>query len=224
MKLKNILFFFLMFTIFILNACGDDNDDGGESEDLNVRVIYIDDNVDITTTWTNGRDEGYATTVYVIQKWDFYIDNVTLNIESGVIIKFHPLSGPYMMMSHSGKVIANGTSDDPIIFTSYYDDTNGGDTNKDDNTTTPNAGDWYQVSTNSTQDSIFNHCHFYYGGNGSYKCTLDLFGSAATVTNCVFAHNLGGKDGDFYFGALDAGDASVGTIITGNRFYDNISL
>ncbi len=127
-----------------------------------------------------------------------------------------------MVLGSGGKILANGTAARPIIFTSYKDDVHGGDTNKDGGLTTPAAGDWMNIATNGEQDSQFSYCHFYYGGGGSYLNTLELYDSRATVTNCVFAHNRGGKTGDFYYGALDASEALSGTVIQGNRFYDNI--
>ena len=115
----------------------------------------------------------------------------TLIIEPGTIIKFHPINGPYLVLGTGGKIIANGTAAEPIIFTSFKDDAHGGDTNKDGSSTTPAVGDWFQINTNGEQDSLFNYCHFYYGGGGSYLNTLELFSSKATVTNCVFAFNKG---------------------------------
>jgi len=78
------------------------------------------------------------------------------------------------------------------------------------------------IATNGEQDSQFSHCHFYYGGGGSYLNTLELYDSRTTVINCIFAYNKGGKSGDFYYGALDASQALAGTVIAGNRFYGNI--
>ena len=46
-------------------------------------------------------------------------------------------------------------------------------------------------------------------------------GSIATVTNSTFAHN-DGSDSSGGYGALDASDASAGTVIQNNTFYDNV--
>jgi len=93
---------------------------------------------------------------------------------------------------------------------------------RDGSSTTQAAGDWMNIATNGEQDSQFSHCHFYYGGGGSYLNTLELYDSRTTVINCIFAYNKGGKSGDFYYGALDASQALAGTVIAGNRFYGNI--
>jgi len=176
-------------------------------------VVEITDDIGVATTWQNSN-------IYLIRKWDFYV-MATLTIEAGTVIKFHPTDGPYMMMSGSGAVIADGTASQPIVFTSYMDDAHGGDTNGDGNTTSPAVEDWMYINTNGTQGSVFDHCEFYYGGDSTLT-TIELYDSRATVANCIFAHNKGGPSGDFYDGVLDASDARSGTIITGNLFYDNV--
>ncbi len=206
-------FGFLIITVFLMvtlySACDDetipDTSNWGN-------IVEITDDITIPTVWSGD-------SIYVIRAWDFHVEN-TLTIEPGTIIKFHPEDGPILRLAGSGTIIANGTNAKRIIFTSYKADGHGGDTNGDGLATTAAAGDWIQINTGGLLGSIFNYCDFCYGGayeNG----TLELFDSRATVTNCRFIHNTGGKSGDFYYGALDASDARLNTLITGNSFYFN---
>jgi hypothetical protein len=160
--------------------------------------------------------------VYVIKTYDFYVSN-TLTIQPGAIIKFHPSHGPYMMLSGSGVIIARGTANNPIIFTSYKDDAHGCDNNGDGTATHPAPKDWGQISTNGTNGSVFEYCEFYYGGSGAYNATLTLYGDNYKVDHCVFAHNDGSytsQAGDV--GVLDASGAGATCTITNNVFYGNV--
>ncbi len=191
-------------------SCSEDSDSVPTETGSNVIEVTAD--IDAPTTWLDGK-------VYLIKKNDFYVNN-TLTIEAGVVVKFHP-DYDYIVLGGTGTIVANGTLDKHIVFTSYKDDAHGGDTNGDGTATSPASKDWSNINTNALNGSSFNYCEFLYGGNGTYTNTLEIYSSVASVTNCLFAHN-DGSDGSMDFGALDCSAALAGTVVQNNIFYDNI--
>ena len=187
-------------------------------------IVHVDQNIETPTIWEGSK-------IYVIEAWDFYVDN-TLTIKPGAVIKFQQ-SDPGLRgitLGGNGTIIADGLNCPsqieqvrtpacaPIIFTSYKDDAHGCDTNGDGQATSPASGDWLSVDTNGLNGSIFNNCEFYYGGGGSKDHTLAITSGSdhVTVTNSIFAHNKGNT-----WGTLDAWLAASGTVIQGNIFYAN---
>jgi len=202
----------MAIAVMVISCEKEDDDDNGQNGKSN--LVIIEDDITEPTTWSGD-------SVYLIKAWDFYVEN-TLVIEPGAIIKFHPSEGPDMFLSGSGTVVANGTATNPIVFTSFKDDSRGGDTNGDGEVTSPAAKDWGNVNTNGTNGSVFRYCEFYYGGNSAYSATLTFeAGSIGTVENCIFAHNAG-DDATGWYGALDFSSADKSSSLSGNTFYDNV--
>lgn len=143
--------------------------------------VPVTDDITVTTTWTSG-------TVYVVDTYGIYV-SATLVIQPGAIVKFDGTDSGITLES-GGTIVAEGTASAPIIFTSIKDDAHGGDSNGDGTATSAARRDWSMILTNGENGSSFVYCEFYYGGNSTYTATLEIdSGSAATVTNCTFAHN-----------------------------------
>lgn len=127
--------------------------------------------------------------------------NAVLTIEPGVVIKF-----PADASCHSdgitvqGALVADATATQKIIFTSLQDDSNGGDTNNDGNSSTPARGDWSSiVFENSAADSlnVMRNCEVRYGG--SVACDylnikafgeIRIFDAAVVVDSCIVQQSL----------------------------------
>ncbi len=102
MKKIILLFVFLVFVAHIAKSA----------------EIWIENDITSDTTWTNNN-------VYVLEGWIHVLDDVTLTIEPGTIIKgapgnFEDASG--LIISRGGRLNAIGTLLEPIIFTAYDDD------------------------------------------------------------------------------------------------------
>jgi hypothetical protein len=113
----------------------------------------------VNTTWTP------AGSPYILNGSLSVAAGATLTIQPGVVVK---LNGTYRMLTVNGRLVAEGTTESPILFTSAQDDAPeaGGDTNGDGNATLPAPGQWYQIWIRSTGSS-FKHAEIRYGATGS---------------------------------------------------------
>jgi hypothetical protein len=114
--MKKIFVFFLIFTIIAMISCR-------KSNYYLENEIYITDNGGGTgtTTWTKEKN-------ILLDGFVFVNDGQTLTIEPGTVIRSKPGQGSQasaLIVSRGGKIIAQGTSDEPIIFTVEGDDLKG---------------------------------------------------------------------------------------------------
>ncbi|KUK49118.1 MAG: Parallel beta-helix repeat protein, partial [Actinobacteria bacterium 66_15] len=103
-----------------------------------------------------------------------------------MVVKFATYSATFAV---NGTLISNGTSTQPVVFTSIKDDAHGGDTNNDGDATSPSARNWNRVLLGAASSgSRLTHTKVlyagYYGDGG-----IEIAGSspvldAVTVADC----------------------------------------
>lgn len=137
---------------------------GNDLSNNNYNGIYIDDHTVISqnTTWQSGN-------VYLLMsnagQYPIVATSTTLTIEPGTIIK--PLNRHYAALKIEGSLMADGNSSSTWIhFTSFYDDSSGGDSNNDGVLTnaTSTRGDWKNILFAVGSESTLNFVQFQYGG------------------------------------------------------------
>ncbi|MCL6627999.1 MAG: hypothetical protein K6U00_00180, partial [Armatimonadetes bacterium] len=142
-------------------------------------------------------------TLYAIpgNPWIFTDDTkiqagVKVTVEPGAVLKFGKGGKPYNNASLwvYGSLIAVGTPEKPITFTSIRDDSVDGDTNGDGDMTRPTSGDWGTVSfsDSSADSSIIENAVFKYGRwDGGQECgVVESRTPTPTIKNCRFEKNV----------------------------------
>jgi hypothetical protein len=135
--------------------------------------------------------------------------NVTLTIQPGVVVKFQ---GSTMVVN--GRLLAQGSDLAQIVFTSYWDDTHGGDTDGQPRSAAP--GDWVDLVINSP-GSVLDHTWIGYGGywTGAGQANLTLNTSDVTVQYSILASSV---NHGIYINNLDPAHPLR---LTGNTFLNN---
>jgi len=118
----------------------------------------------------------------------------TVTIPAGEVIKMDMAT----LMVYGG-ITADGTASEPVVFTSFKDDTYGGDMNHDGSATSPAKGDWYMISVNGSGSNwgtgIFDNCLFRYGGRNysGELCTVYIYGTESSqFTNNTVEYSMNG--------------------------------
>ena len=133
----------------------------------------------ITVSGTISSDTVWAGGVYYVSGNLTVNTGVTLTIEPGVIVKF----APHVYMNIRGCLKASGTSDLPVVFTAWSDDTYGGDSNGD-GPSEGTPGYWRNLYFYSASpESRLEHCIIKYAGYSNYSAIDLYYGSSITVSD-----------------------------------------
>lgn len=104
----------------VLTLTDNDSQTGSATAVLTIEgvpVISVSQNITSNTTWTAGN-------IYILEGRITVVSGATLTIEPGVIVKGREGSeanATALMIARGGKIMAEGTADSPIIFTSVSD-------------------------------------------------------------------------------------------------------
>lgn len=122
MKKLNFQLLALLFTALVIGVTSCSEDDDPEPEPESDEYTIVDDGSGTgTTTWKSGK-------IYFLQGFVFVNDGQILTIEPGCVIKGKAGQGENasaLIVARGGTIIAEGTADNPIIFTAEADDLNG---------------------------------------------------------------------------------------------------
>jgi parallel beta-helix repeat protein len=132
-----------------------------------------------TTTYTENTTWTTSGSPYVLDGDVTVASGVTLTVDPGVVVKFN---GQVRQLTVNGTLTATATEANPITFTSYQDDTAGGDTNGDGAGSSGSPGQWYQVAFNSNTSHL-SYVNIRYGGYGYAQNSAPIYayGSSSTV-------------------------------------------
>ena len=107
-------------------------------------------------------------------------EGATVVVEEGAIVKAEGGVG----IQVEGTLDANGTASEPVTFTSINDDSAGGDTNGNGNTTSPAPADWTGIEARPGSTVGLTHAAVSYAGDG-----LWVNSSGVSISASSFSHN-----------------------------------
>lgn len=121
--MKKLSFRMLMLlmaaSMLVVTSCKDDDDDDPQPQPTpDDKVVVVAENINANTTWEKGK-------TYILAGRITVLDGATLTIQPGVIIKGQAGTGANataLLVARGGKLMAEGTEAEPIIFTSVADE------------------------------------------------------------------------------------------------------
>lgn len=138
-------------------------------------VNMVSGNIPNGTVWHDG-DIEYITADATVQM------GATLTIEPGAIVKFAYQTNLFV----DGTLLADGTAAQPIIFTSYRDDSAGNDDTDGGGSSSGVPGDWNSLKFGATSTgSVMNHTEVRFGGGGIAEAAVVVDHAQLSLTNSL---------------------------------------
>jgi hypothetical protein len=148
-------------------------------------TITVSGDLTTNTTWSAGN-------VYVVTADVRVVPGVTLTVQPGTIVKLQDDASLLV----DGNLQAVGTAGQRIYFTSWHDDSVGGDTNGNGGATTPDPTRsdrvWGRIRFGdaSNDGSVIDNAVIRYGGNDYYDyAAVDIFDASPTIRNSQISQN-----------------------------------
>ncbi|MEA3248766.1 MAG: right-handed parallel beta-helix repeat-containing protein [Patescibacteria group bacterium] len=161
--------------------------------------------------WFMGRTNGNITmpTDMSTMIYDLAVGNATtVTVPAGAIIKLWSTFS-YIKVESGGTLDVNGTSGSPVYFTSYKDDSVGGDANGD-GSSSGTAGDWFRIEAQTGGTIDMDYATLRYGGYNStvsYRHMLYNSGGSMTI-------DTGTVSDSYRYGSYQTGGTTSFTSVT----------
>ena len=126
-----------------------------------------------------------ANSPYVVPTQTVIGSPATLTIEPGVMLKF---KGSNSGLYGNGIIVIQGSAADPVVLTSFADDSYGGDTNQNGTSTMPKAGDWGSVILLKNGSSM-NYALVRFAGGDSELANVKVKNAAADITHSTIEYS-----------------------------------
>ncbi|MDO8499403.1 MAG: alpha/beta fold hydrolase [bacterium] len=158
----------------------------------------------------------------------------TLTINPGSILKFDPAG--FVSITVDGSLVVAGDPDNQVYFTSFKDDSVGGDTNADGGASVPTSLDWRDIRFNVGSSGTLSNAVVRYAGNrimtGSSNAGIYNLGGTVSLTGMTLEKNgsygIHQKSGSLVVTSTEISNEDYGLYVFGgtvsahgSSFHDN---
>ncbi|MGC1240330.1 MAG: PKD domain-containing protein, partial [Chryseosolibacter sp.] len=144
--------------------------------DTETKEVVVSDLPVVTHILGTTQDEVWYEDAVHIVYGEFDIENATVTIMPGAIVKFDSWTSS-LRVAKNATLNAVGTAEKPVLFTA--------------NANTPAKGHWegFRFEDGASNNSILKYCQFEYGGNDADAGMLYISGCEVTVENSEFTRS-----------------------------------